>query len=414
MATIPLRTPSNHRRADGQAQETPSRRVILSRIRLPKVTEAYSSNFVLLLSVVLLLVVIGLVMVLSSSAIDSYDSSDSFFTVFFRQGIFALLGVPIMLVVSRLRVATIRKWAWPLFGAALLLQLVVFTPLGASVGGNRNWIRIGSFTSIQPSEPLKVALILWLAVVLARKARKLTSAAELAVPALIGAAVAVGLVVLGHDLGTAIIMLLAVLGCLYFARVPLRYFAVAGGFAVAGVLVFALTSANRLARIAQFLAPSCDDYENACWQTIHGTWALASGGVFGVGLGNSVAKWSWLPAAENDFIFAIIGEELGLIGALVVILLFVILAFVLARVVASAPDLFSKIFVGGVLVWVVGQAFVNIAVVIGLLPVLGVPLPFVSSGGSALLSTLAAMGVVLAIARENPTPVLSPRIGARP
>lgn len=376
-----------------------------ARVRIRRVADAYSSNYVLLLSVVLLLVGIGLVMVLSSSAIDSYTSSDSFFTVFFRQASFALVGIPAMLVIGQRRVATLRRFAWPFFGFALVLQLMVFTPLGYGAGGNRNWLRLGPI-SVQPSEILKLAMIMWLASVLATKSRKLTTLPQIFIPAVLGAAAAIGLVIVGHDLGTAIIMLMAVFACLFFARVPMRYFAFAGLIAVGSVLFLALSNANRLARIAQFLSPECDDYENSCWQSIHGLWALANGGIFGVGLGNSIAKWSWLPAAENDYIFAIIGEELGLIGAIVVLLLFVVFAFVCGRIIAAAPDAFSKIFVGGVLVWVVGQAFVNIAVVIGLLPVLGVPLPFVSSGGSALVSTLVSMGVVLAIARENPTPLV--------
>lgn len=375
------------------------------RLRFHGVADAYSSNFVMLLAVVLLLVVIGLVMVLSSSAIDSYTSSDSFFTIFFRQAMFALMGVPAMLIVSRLSVATIRRWAWPFFGIMLLVQALVFSPLGNTVNGNRNWLRLGPI-SVQPSEVLKIALILWLASVLSMKEKRLTSLREIAVPALIGSAIAIGLVLLGSDLGTSMVMIIAVFGCLLFARVPMRFFAFAGIIAGGGVLILALIRPSRLARIAQFLEPECTNYLSTCWQSVHGEWALAMGGVFGVGLGNSTVKWDWLPEAENDFIFAIIGEELGLIGALTVVLLFAFLAFVMARIITSAPDAFSKIFVGGVLVWVIAQAFINIAVVIGLLPVLGVPLPFISSGGSALISSLVAMGMVLAVARANPTPVV--------
>ena len=377
----------------------------VSRLRIRGVTEAYSSNYVLLLAITLLLVVIGLVMVLSSSAIDSYSESDNFFSTFFKQGFFAIAGIPLMLMVSRMPVSLIRRWAGVFFLAALALQALVFTPLGYGSGGNRNWIRVGSL-SVQPSEVLKVALLLWLAVVLARRPAQLNQLKAIAFPGLIGVALAVGLVLLGHDLGTAMVMLLAVFGSLYFARVPLRYFVIAGAAAVGGVIVLAVTSPNRMNRIDQFLSPDCTDYLGSCWQSVHGTWALANGGVFGVGLGNSVAKWSWLPAAENDFIFAIIGEELGLVGAVVVFALFLGLAVVFCRIILSAPDSFSRVFVGGVMVWIVGQAFVNMGVVVGVLPVLGVPLPLISSGGSALISALVAIGLVLAVSRENPTPLV--------
>jgi cell division protein FtsW len=143
------------------------------------------------------------------------------------------------------------------------------------------------------------------------------------------------------------------------------------------------------------------DYSGYCWQVQHADWALAAGGLFGKGLGNSTAKWLWLPEADNDFIFAIIGEELGLIGAIVVLVLFIVLAICFVRVIRSTKDSFARIATSGVMIWVIGQAFVNIAVVLGVLPVLGVPLPLISAGGSALISTLLAIGVVLSFARRK-------------
>lgn len=379
---------------------------LISRLRVRSLSQGFSSNYVLLLAIVLLLVAIGLVMVLSSSSIDSYAENDSFFSTFIRQGAFALVGVPLMLALGGLPVRMWRRLAWIAFGGALAVQCLVFSPLGREVGGNRNWLRIGAI-NLQPSELLKLALILWLATVLATKGDRIARLGELFVPAGLGAVIAIGLVLLGKDLGTAMILVLIAFSCLYFARIPLRYFIGMTGVAVVAVIAFAVTSPNRLNRIAQFLQPDCSDYLGTCWQSVHGLWALANGGVLGVGLGNSTAKWSWLPAAENDYIFAILGEELGLLGAALVLALFVFLAFVLARIMMSAPDSFSRIAVGGILIWTVGQAFVNIAVVVGLLPVLGVPLPFISSGGSALLSALAAMGFCLSVARENPTPLLA-------
>jgi len=203
-----------------------------------------------------------------------------------------------------------------------------------------------------------------------------------------------------------------ILGCLAFAGVAARMLVlpmIAGGVVVAFMAIF---SPNRMARIMSFLNENCTDYTNACWQPLHGKWALANGGIFGVGLGQSKAKWSWLPAADNDYIFAIIGEELGMIGALVVIMLFVILAVAFIRIIRMANDPLVRIVTGGIMIWIVGQAFVNIGVVLGVLPVLGVPLPLLSAGGSALIMTLLAIGVVLSFTKDE-KPVKRPRSRAQ-
>jgi cell division protein FtsW len=189
---------------------------------------------------------------------------------------------------------------------------------------------------------------------------------------------------------------------LYFAGVKLRYLVSSG--IIVGLLgvAFAFASSSRSGRISTWIHGCTDrDYYQDCWQPLHGTWALAGGGIFGVGLGNSKAKWNWLPEADNDYIFAIIGEELGLIGAIVVLALFVVLAISFVRIIRMNSDPFAKIVTSGVLIWVVGQALVNIAVVLGMLPVLGVPLPLISAGGSALITSLFAIGIVLSFARKH-------------
>jgi cell division protein FtsW len=210
------------------------------------------------------------------------------------------------------------------------------------------------------------------------------------------------LVLMGGDLGTGIILVAIVLGALFFAGVRLRYLAIPTIVMAGAIAVMTLSGGSRQDRILAWQSGCTSDgaYLGLCWQTLHGWWALASGGLFGVGLGNSKAKWSWLPEADNDFIFAIIGEELGLLGAIVVLALFVILAFSFIRVVRTSTDPVAKITVSAVLAWIMTQAFVNIAVVLGLLPVLGVPLPLISAGGSALVTTLLAIGVVLSYARQ--------------
>lgn len=353
---------------------------------------------------VMFLVIFGLVMVLSSSAVTSAQNNEGdFFAVFLRQGLFALIGIPLMLVVGRLPAEIWRAYARYAVMGGLVLQLLVFTGLGYDYGGNRNWISLFGFTA-QPSEFLKLALVVWLATVLADRANAFTDFRSVAIPALPVSGLAIAMVLLGQDLGTASIMIAIVLAALFFAGAPLRSLAILVAGIAALAVIFALTSSSRTSRIGVWLngcAP--EDYEFTCWQSVHALWALGSGGVFGVGLGNSATKWRWLPHAESDFIFAIIGEELGLIGAIVVLILFAVLAIALMRMVRRHTDPFARIATGAIMVWLIGQAFVNIAVVLGMLPVLGLPLPFISAGGSALLSSLLAVGVVLSLARLLPS-----------
>ncbi len=347
-----------------------------------------------------LLVALGLVMVLSSSAIDSIAESGSPYVVFFRQAQFALLGVVAMFFTSRFSVAALKRFAWPALVAAICLQMLVFTPLGRAEGGNRNWVYVAG-TAFQPSEVVKLGLALWLGAVLARKRPLLQEWRHAVIPALPVAGVAVGVVLLGHDLGTAMIMILLVAGAMFVAGVPMRVFGVAGLFAAGGVALLVLLGNNRVGRILSWVSADCD-LQAACYQPLHGMWALGSGGVFGMGLGASREKWNYLPAAHNDFIFAIIGEELGLVGTMLVLVLFGLLAAAFLRLVSRHPDPFVKITTAAIGSWIIGQALINIAVVIGLAPVVGIPLPLVSAGGSALIVTMAAMGVVIAFARTEP------------
>ncbi|KTR02414.1 cell division protein [Curtobacterium luteum] len=364
---------------------------------------AESATFYTILGVTLFLVVFGVVMVLSSSSVEQYAATHDFFGAASRQGLYAVLGVPLMLVASRVPARSWRKWAMGVLGAALVLQLLVYTPLGVEIQGNRNWISIGSF-SAQPSEAVKLGLALAVGAIMYVKRDKLDNWKELFVPIGIAIVLPLGLVLLGGDQGTAMIMLILVLGALYVGGARAKHLLVVVG-TIAVVLPFiTMTSASRSYRINAWLSGCTDSnqYQDLCWQPVHGMWALASGGVFGVGLGNSKAKWSWLPEADNDYIFAIIGEELGLIGAVVVLALFVVLAISMIKVIRQSRDPFVKTVTGGILAWIIGQALVNIAVVLGLLPVLGVPLPLISAGGSALIMTLVGIGVVLSFARELP------------
>ncbi|NHT18724.1 putative lipid II flippase FtsW [Cellulomonas sp. IC4_254] len=358
------------------------------------------TSYYLLVGASMLLLVLGLVMVLSSSSVESLASGESPYAVFFSQAQYALMGLPLMWLASRIRPATYQRLAWPLLGVGLFAQLLVYTPLGRGKGGNTGWIFVGGF-SAQPSEALKLALVVWLGMILARKQPLFDDWKHAAVPALPVAAGAVGMVLLGHDLGTAIIMLILVAGALFVAGVPMRIFAGAGIAAAVGVALLATVSQSRVDRIMNWFTGECD-VTAGCYQTMHGMQALATGGWFGLGLGQSREKWSYLPEAHNDFIFAIIGEELGLIGTLLVLALFGLLAFAMFRVIARHRDPFAQVVTGGVAAWIIGQALVNMGVVVGLLPVIGVPLPLVSAGGSALITTLVALGVVISFARTEP------------
>jgi cell division protein FtsW len=366
---------------------------------------AETGNFFLLLGTTLFLLVFGLVMVLSSSSIeDGASRSHDFFSSFTRQGLYALIGVPLMLIASRMSTRFWKKWAWPAVMVTVALQLLVFVPgLGLNYQGNQNWIKIGSFTA-QPSELVKLALILWVSWVVAAKKDLLRDWKHVALPIAPVAGVAIGLVLLGKDLGTAIIIVAIVMGCLFYAGVRLRIIGAAAiGIVIVG-FIFSRINSSRTSRIDAWLdgCTKAADYKQGCWQTIHAWWGIASGGIFGSGLGESKVKWSWLPEADSDFIFAIIGDELGLIGAIVVLALFVVLAISFIRIIRTSNDPFARVVTSGVMIWLIGQAFVNIAVVLGFLPVLGVPLPLVSAGGSSLIASLVAIGVVLSFARHAP------------
>lgn len=372
-----------------------------ARVALGKVFAPVPSEFLLIASTALILTIFGLVMVLSATMATSSDGGP--FQTVLRQAMFAVLGVPLMFVFSRLPVTFWKRISWIALGAAQAFQLLVFTGLGYEFDGNRNWISIAGVQA-QPSEFLKLAFALWLGYVLYRKHTLLGLWRHVFIPVVPVSAMVIGSVVAGKDLGTAMILVLILLGALFFSGVKLRVFIIPVIVAVVVVAFLALTSANRMARITSFLDPNCiDDYYNGCYQPLHGIWGLASGGVFGLGLGNSREKYAWLPAASHDYIFAIVGEELGLIGCIVVLALFTLFTVGAFHVIRKTPDPFIRIAAGAITIWIVGQALINIGVVLRVFPVLGVPLPFMSQGGTSLVSVLMACGVLLAFARTLPT-----------
>ncbi|GAT73504.1 putative lipid II flippase FtsW [Microbacterium hydrocarbonoxydans] len=392
-------------RTDGERSSSGG---LAARVSLGRRFTPVSTEFMLIASTALLLTIFGLVMVLSATSATAVAEGQNPVDGALRQGVFALLGVPLMFLISRFPIAFLKRIAWPALFAAVALQLLVFTPLGKADGGNRNWILIGGFT-LQPSEFLKLALALWIAFVLLRKQAMLGTWHHVFIPVIPVSLLAIGTVIAGNDLGTSMVLVLILLGCLFFSGVKLRLFIIPVVLGIVAVLAYALSSEDRMRRITA----TCDDmtlYYGDCYQSIHGIWGMASGGIFGLGLGNSQEKYGWLPAAGNDFIFAIVGEELGLIGCLVVLALFTFFTVGAFHVIRKTPDPFIRVAAGGITVWITGQAVLNIGVVIGILPVMGVPLPFMSQGGTALLAVLIASGVLLAFARTLPSPAGEPAV----
>lgn len=377
-----------------------SSEALAARVFLGRRFTPVSTEFLMIASAALMLTIFGLVMVLSATSATAVAKGENPMDGALRQGVFAVLGVPFMFLISRLPIKFLKRMAWPALFGAVALQLLVFTPLGIEDGGNRNWIMIAGFT-LQPSEFLKLALALWIGYVLLRKQTMLGTWHQVFIPVIPVGALAIGTVIAGKDLGTAMVLVLILLGCLFFSGVKLRLFILPVLLGIASVIALAVTSPDRMRRITA----TCSDmssYTDNCYQSIHGIWGMASGGIFGVGLGNSQEKYGWLPAAGNDFIFAIVGEELGLIGCIVVLALFTLFTVGAFHIIRKTADPFIRVAAGGITVWITGQAVFNIGVVIGLFPVMGVPLPFMSQGGTALLAVLIACGVLLAFARTIP------------
>nr|WP_308015747.1 MULTISPECIES: putative lipid II flippase FtsW [unclassified Microbacterium] len=362
------------------------------------------SEFLLIASTALLLTGFGLVMILSATSATAEDAGGGPYDAVLKQGVFAMIGIPLMFLASRMPLTFWKRIAWPALILAILFQMLVFTPLGVENDGNQNWIRIAGLQA-QPSEFLKVTLALWLGYVLYRKKTLLADWRHVFIPAVpVGIAV-IATVMAGHDLGTAMILVLIMLAALFFSGVKLRVFLLPVLLAVGAVAYFAINSPDRMRRFMSFINEDClADYYGDCYQPLHGIWGLAGGGIFGLGLGNSKEKYSWLPAAANDYIFAIVGEELGLIGCIVVLLLFGLFAVGAFHIVRKTNDPFVRITAGAISIWIVGQALMNVGVVLRLLPVFGVPLPFMSQGGTSLMSVLIGCGVLLSFARTLPRP----------
>ncbi|MGW2827312.1 putative lipid II flippase FtsW [Streptomyces sp. NPDC001443] len=374
-------------------------------LRALKAWDRPLTAYYLILGGSLLITVLGLVMVYSASQITALQMAlpGSFF--FRKQFLAASIGAGLLLLASRMPVKLHRALAYPILAGAVFLMALVQVPgIGVAVNGNQNWLSLGGSFQIQPSEFGKLALVLWGADLIARKHDKklLAQWKHMLVPLVPVAFLLLGLIMLGGDMGTAIILTAILFGLLWLAGAPTRLFVGVLSIAATIGVILIKTSPNRMARLSCIGATEPQSGPVDCWQAVHGIYALASGGIFGSGLGASVEKWGQLPEAHTDFIFAVTGEELGLAGTLSVLALFAALGYAGIRVAGRTEDPFVRYAAGGVTTWIVAQAVINIGAVLGLLPIAGVPLPLFSYGGSALLPTMFAVGLLIAFARDEP------------
>jgi cell division protein FtsW len=359
------------------------------------------TSYYLVLGITMLLLALGLVMVLSTSSAQSIAQGGSPYAGFQKQLIGVVIGLPLMWIAAKSSPTLFRAAAYPMVGASVLGLMLVLA-VGRTVNGGERWIPVLGF-QIQPSEFAKLAFVLWGADLLARKekAGQLSEWRHLLIPLLPGAAIFSMLVMLGDDLGTTFILLVIFLALLWVIGSPGRLFIGMLGLMGFAMIILVIVASYRLDRITGFLHPQANSL-TVGWQTLEGQTAVGSGGWFGVGLGAGKMKWGWVPESTTDFIFAVIGEELGLVGTLCVIVLYGGLAYAGLRIARRVPDTFMRLAAAAATAWIVVQALVNIAAVIGLLPITGVPLPLVSAGLSSLLVTLVALGMLMSFAKREP------------
>lgn len=359
-------------------------------------------DFYLLSASAGILIVLGLVMVFSASSIHAIDTKGYAFAVALRQFIFLAVGLPFALWLARFKIATWELIArFGLLISIALVAVVMIPGVGKEVNGNRNWIDL-KVIDVQPGEFVKFFLILWASLLLAKKER--AKKMQFHVIALIapGFFLVMAMIMRGGDLGTTSVVGAILVGLLFIAGVDIKKMVMVGLSAAVLLTAAIATSDYRRARFLAFINPfDPDEYKNSGWQQAHSLLGLASGGVFGVGLGGSRQKWGNLAEAHTDFIFSVIGEELGLIGAFVVLILMGVLIFSIVKIALRARDPFSRFVCGGIATWIGMQAFLNIGTAISVLPVVGVTLPLVSYGGSALLTTVVALGFVVGVALRD-------------
>lgn len=362
--------------------------------------DRHPADYTILVTVVAL-TAIGILMVYSSSAMKAYLGQDDTLAIVGPQIGWAALGVAAMAVMMRVDYRYLRLISVPFYVVAVVLLVLVFVPgLNVVVGGSARWLKIGSLPALHPAEIAKLALVVYLAHWLAKRGTRISGFWSGTVPFLVIVVPVVGLVFREPDLGTTMVLGLTALSMFFLAGANVIHLAGMALFALVAIVVVGLRG-YQVERIAAWINPWADPMGRG-FHTIQGLLALGLGGILGAGLGESrLAGGLFLPNASNDYIFAIIGEEFGLIGAGIVIGLFVVLAYAGIRVALSAPDTFGGLLAAGITAWLCIQAFINIGVVVALVPVTGITLPFISAGGSSLTISLAAVGVLLSVSRET-------------
>ena len=366
------------------------------RLSLPRTT----SYDLPLLASVLVLLAIGLAMVYSASGIRALDTLDEPRYFLVQQSIWAVLGLVAMAIVARVDYHRYRAFALPALAIAVVLLVIVLIPgIGTRVGGASRWLRLSSFAGVQPAELAKLGLIVYLAFWFAVR-RDTMGRWSVTLPFFAITGVLVGLIVAEPDLGTAVVIVAIAFAMYFVAGARLREFAALGALTVVGVTTLALVQPYRMQRVLTFLDPWSDP-RGAGFQTIQSLYGLVLGGPFGEGLGAGKEKFGYLPAAYTDSIFAVLGNELGLLGTLSVVFLFLFVAFKGIRIALRAPDAAGALLATGVTAWLAFQAWLNMAVVASLVPMTGITLPFISYGGSSLCVSLVAVGILLNVGRQG-------------
>ncbi len=363
-------------------------------------TKPVNLYYMLLVST-LSLSILGVIMVFSASSIHSLETKGSAYAIVLRQIIFLMLSIPMAWVLSRFSLARWKVIAQ--FSVMLSIgMLAVVQVIGKSVNGNHNWISLG-FIDIQPSEVAKFLMILWAGFILAKRESNAAISVNVITQIAPAFAVCLFLVLYGQDLGTASVFAFILAGLLWVSGVRLGVFASVIGVGFAGIAALIISAPYRLLRFSVFLDPfAAGQYKNVGWQPAHSLLGIASGGLFGVGLGASRQKWGNLAEAHTDFIFSVIGEELGLFGTLATLALLCVLLFAIFKIALRAKDPMVRYVSSGIGCWIAIQTILNVGSALSVLPVVGVTLPLVSYGGSALVATYMGIGFVIGAARRDP------------
>jgi cell division protein FtsW len=368
------------------------------------------TSFHLIIAVASLLTTLGLTMVLSASGVYSYDADGSPWAVFGKQVLWTLVGLIAFYIALRMPISLMRRLAFPGFALTIVLLVLVLVPgIGKVANGSRGWFVVGGF-SMQPSEVAKIAFAIWGAHLLASRRLERATLKEMLFPLIPAAVLALTLILLQPDLGQTVSLGIILLGLLWYAGLPLRVFVSSLVLVIVTAAVLAMSAGYRSARVQSWLDPSADA-QGSGYQARQARFALANGGIFGDGLGQGTAKWNYLPNAHNDFIFAIIGEELGFVGAVGLLLLFGLFAYTGTRIARRSADPFLRLLTATTTLWILGQVFINVGYVVGLLPVTGLQLPLISAGGTSTATTLLMMGIMANAARHEPEAVAALRAG---